>query len=146
MSEVRKQLNGHALTAPDGVEIKGKLSADTTEILSYPALEFLAEMTRKFRPRRNELLKIRKEKWAALQAGGTLDFLPETKAIREGDWKVGSIPADLQDRRVEITGPVDRKMVINALNSGAKMFMADFEDASSPTWENMTEEIGRAHV
>lgn len=139
MSEVRKQLNGHALTAPEGVEIKGKLSADTTEILSYPALEFLAEMTRKFRPRRNELLKIRKEKWDALQAGRTLDFLPETKAIREGDWKVGSIPADLQDRRVEITGPVDRKMVINALNSGAKMFMADFEDASSPTWENMTE-------
>ena len=133
------QLNGHALTAPNGVEIKGELTHETAEILSYPALEFLAEMTREFRARRDALLVERARKWQALQEGGTLDFLPETKDIREGDWKVGSIPADLQDRRVEITGPVDRKMVINALNCGAKMFMADFEDASSPTWENMTE-------
>ena len=71
--------------------------------------------------------------------GGTLDFLPETKQIREGDWTCAPIPEDLRDRRVEITGPTDRKMVINALNSGAKMFMADFEDANSPTWGNMIE-------
>lgn len=139
MSNAAQALNGHNLTAPQGVEIKGKLTEETTQILSTEALQFLADMTRQFRGRRNELLKERARKWAALQEGGTLDFLPETKNIREGDWKVGSIPADLQDRRVEITGPVDRKMVINALNSGAKMFMADFEDASSPTWANMTE-------
>jgi malate synthase len=139
MTNTAQQLNGHAITAPDGVEIKGLLTAETTEILSIPALQFLADMTRKFRARRNELLAERAAKWQALQEGGTLDFDPATKDIREGDWKVGSIPEDLQDRRVEITGPVDRKMVINALNSGARMFMADFEDASSPTWENMTE-------
>ena len=139
MTGSAEKLNGHSLTAPDGVEIKGRLTAETTEILSYAALEFLAGMTREFRARRNELLAERARKWQALQEGGTLDFLPETKEIREGDWKVTDIPADLQDRRVEITGPVDRKMVINALNSGAKVFMADFEDASSPTWENMTE-------
>ncbi len=139
MTQHAQHLNGHSLTTPEGVEIKGKLTPETTEILSVAALEFLREMTRTFRSRRNELIKIRHQKWAALQKGGTLDFLPDTKAIREGDWKVGAIPADLQDRRVEITGPVDRKMVINALNSGAKVFMADFEDASSPTWENMTE-------
>ena len=139
MTQAAQQLNGHNLATPQGVEIKGKLTPETTEILSIEALQFLADMTRRFRARRNELLKERARKWEALQSGGTLDFLPETKDIREGSWKVGSIPADLQDRRVEITGPVDRKMVINALNSGAKMFMADFEDASSPTWENMTE-------
>jgi malate synthase len=90
-------------------------------------------------PRRLECLQRRQERQAALDRGGTLDFLPETKQIREGDWTCAPIPPDLRDRRVEITGPTDRKMVINALNSGAKMFMADFEDANSPTWANMIE-------
>ena len=81
----------------------------------------------------------RQDRQAALDRGETLDFLPETKSIREGDWTCAPIPADIQDRRVEITGPTDRKMVINALNSGAKIFMADFEDANAPTWNNMVE-------
>lgn len=139
MNQPQKPINGHNLALPAGVEIHGIVTAETTEILSYQALEFLAAMTRQFRNRRNALLQARAQKWQELQQGGTLDFAPETKDIREGDWKIAGIPDDLQDRRVEITGPVDRKMVINALNSGAKMFMADFEDASSPTWENMTE-------
>ena len=139
MNQPQKPINGHNLALPAGVEIHGIVTAETTEILSYQALEFLAAMTRQFRNRRSALLQARAQKWQELQQGGTLDFAPETKDIREGDWKIAGIPDDLQDRRVEITGPVDRKMVINALNSGAKMFMADFEDASSPTWENMTE-------
>jgi malate synthase len=138
-SSTAKPLNGHPLTAPQGLEIKGPVTHEIMDILSPSALTFLLEMTRLFRPRRDELLRAREVVWKNLQAGGMLDFLPETKAIRESDWKVAPIPADLQDRRVEITGPVDRKMVINALNSGAKVFMADFEDASSPTWENMME-------
>ena len=81
----------------------------------------------------------RQDRQAALDRGEALDFLPETKSIREGDWNCAPIPADIQDRRVEITGPTDRKMVINALNSGAKIFMADFEDANAPTWRNMVE-------
>src|SRR5204862_3055633 len=89
--------------------------------------------------RRVECLRRREERQLRLDAGESLDFLSETKHIRDGDWTCASIPADLRDRRVEITGPTDRKMVINALNSGAKMFMADFEDANSPTWRNMVE-------
>jgi malate synthase len=139
MNATATKLNGHNITTPQGVEIKGSVTEEVMEILSTDALAFLAEMARKFNPRRKELLEARKIEWKRLQKGGWLDFLPETKSIREGDWKVAPIPADLQDRRVEITGPVDRKMVINALNCGAKVFMADFEDASSPTWENMTE-------
>ena len=92
-----------------------------------------------FNERRKELLETRQERQKQLDNGGTLDFLLETKAIREGDWTIAPLPEDLQDRRVEITGPVNRKMVINALNSGAKTFMACFEDATSPTWENMIE-------
>ena len=94
---------------------------------------------RNFRARRLECLQRRQERQARLDGGEALDFLPETKHIREGDWKCAPIPADIRDRRVEITGPTDRKMVINALNSGAKIFMADFEDANSPTWNNMIE-------
>lgn len=139
MNATAPKLNGHNITAPQGVGIKGHVTEEVMEILSNDALAFIAEMARQFNPRRKELLEARKIEWKRLQKGGWLDFLPETKAIREGDWKVAPIPADLQDRRVEITGPVDRKMVINALNCGAKVFMADFEDASSPTWENMTE-------
>ena len=96
-------------------------------------------MERAFQRRRADCLRRRHERQAHLDAGESLDFLSETKQIREGDWTCASIPQDLRDRRVEITGPTDRKMVINALNSGAKMFMADFEDANSPTWANMIE-------
>src|SRR3954452_860981 len=118
-----------------GVEVRGELTGPFAEILTPDALAFVAKLQRKFNPRRLECLRRRQERQAALDRGGTLDFLPETKQIREGDWTCAPIPGDLRDRRVEITGPTDRKMVINALNSGAKMFMADFEDANSPTWE-----------
>ncbi len=139
MSHAATHLNGYSLTGPQGVEIKGHVTPEMLDILSHEALAFISEMARKFNPRRKELLAAREVVWNKLKQGELLDFLPETQTIREGDWKVAPIPADLQDRRVEITGPVDRKMVINALNSGAKVFMADFEDASSPTWENMVE-------
>ena len=106
------------------------------EILSADALAFVAELHRRFDARRRSLLTARVERQARIDAGELPDFLPETREVREGDWRVAPVPADLQDRRVEITGPVDRKMVINALNSGARCFMADFEDANSPTWRN----------
>jgi len=107
------------------------------EILTEEALAFVAVLQRRFGPRRSELLQARAERQLRLDAGELPDFLAETREIRESDWTIDPVPADLQDRRVEITGPTDRKMVINALNSGAKMFMADFEDANSPTWANM---------
>ncbi|WP_034340371.1 malate synthase A [Deinococcus misasensis] len=106
------------------------------EILSPEALEFLQALHVQFNARRLELLQKREERQVQLDAGALFDFLPETEHIRTSEWKVRPAPQDLQDRRVEITGPVDRKMVINALNSGTKVFMADFEDANSPTWEN----------
>ena len=109
------------------------------EILTHDALAFVARLQREFGGRRAESLRRREERQAALDRGEQLDFLPETQHIREGDWTCAPIPSDLQDRRVEITGPTDRKMVINALNSGAKMFMADFEDANAPNWRNMIE-------
>ncbi|MFD8348921.1 malate synthase A [Streptomyces coelicoflavus] len=108
------------------------------EVLTDAALAFVAELHRRFTPRRDELLARRAERRAEIARTSTLDFLPETAAIRADDsWKVASAPAALQDRRVEITGPTDRKMTINALNSGAKVWLADFEDASAPTWENV---------
>jgi len=116
-------------------EITGPVTPEFAPILSPEALEFVAKLARLAEPRRQQLLARRAERQRDFDAGTLPDFLPETKHIREGDWKIAPIPADLQDRRVEITGPVDRKMVINALNSGAKMFMADFEDSHSPTWE-----------
>jgi malate synthase len=106
-------------------------------ILTPPALGFVAHLHRRFEPRRRELMRARAERQRKLDAGETFGFLPETRGIREGAWTVAPIPADLQDRRVEITGPTDRKMVINALNSGASTFMADFEDSLTPTWENV---------
>jgi malate synthase len=106
-------------------------------VLTPEALEFVAKLTRTFGGRREELLARRQERQAAFNRGHRPHFLPETKSIREGDWKVAPLPRDLLDRRVEITGPVERKMIINALNSGANVFMADFEDANSPTWENV---------
>ncbi|CAM3558860.1 malate synthase A [Hydrogenibacillus schlegelii] len=134
MSEAR---NG-AIAAPDGVEIRGPVTAAFAEILTPEALAFVAELERRFGGRRLELMKRREERQAEIDAGKLPDFLPETREIRESAWTVGPIPADLQDRRVEITGPAsDRKMVVNALNSGAKVFMADFEDANAPTWENV---------
>ncbi|MCK6622114.1 MAG: malate synthase A [Calditrichaceae bacterium] len=126
------------LQLPAGVEIHGKLQAQFEEILTPEALEFVAKLQREFNPRRLELLKKRQERQREIDAGKMPDFLPETRRVREDPhWRVGSIPADLQNRHVEITGPVERKMMINALNSGANVFMADFEDANSPTWYNV---------
>ncbi|AKZ59012.1 malate synthase A [Streptomyces ambofaciens ATCC 23877] len=108
------------------------------EVLTDAALAFVAELHRRFTPRRDELLTRRAERRAEIARTSTLDFLPETAAVRADDsWKVAPAPAALQDRRVEITGPTDRKMTINALNSGARVWLADFEDASAPTWENV---------
>jgi malate synthase len=124
---------------PTGVAVRGDAVTGKDEILTPAALGFLGDLHRRYDATRRRLLALRAERQKAFDQGETPDFLPETKHIREGDWKVAPIPRDLLDRRVEITGPVDRKMIINALNSGAKMFMADFEDASSPTWANMVE-------
>jgi malate synthase len=124
---------------PREVELRGKVTTEFAQILTPDALAFVAKLQRNFNPRRLECLQRRQERQAALDRGGSLDFLPETKQIRASDWRCAAIPPDLRDRRVEITGPTDRKMVINALNSGAKIFMADFEDANSPTWVNMVE-------
>ncbi|CAM5439342.1 MULTISPECIES: malate synthase A [Streptomyces] len=108
------------------------------EVLTEPALAFVAELHRRFTPRRDELLARRAERRAEIARTSSLDFLPETAAIRADDsWRVAPCPPALQDRRVEITGPTDRKMTINALNSGARVWLADFEDASAPTWENV---------
>jgi malate synthase len=124
---------------PDGIEITAPISDAYAEILTPDALSFVALLERSFRDRREELLQRRIERQAAIDAGQMPDFLPETAQIRAGDWTIAPVPEPLQDRRVEITGPVDRKMIINALNSGAKVFMADFEDANSPTWDNNIE-------
>ncbi|CAN5863960.1 malate synthase A [soil metagenome] len=106
-------------------------------ILTPDALDFLARLHREFEPRRRELLAARGTRAAGVAAGVSLDFLAETKVVREKDWSVATAPADLEDRRVEITGPAEPKMVINALNSGARVFMADFEDSLSPAWDNV---------
>ena len=113
-------------------------------ILTRPALAFVEDLTRRFRPRIDELLARRGTVQERYDHGERPDFLAGTSDVRAGDWKVGRVPADLQDRRVEITGPVDRKMIINALNSGAQVFMADFEDATSPTWANLV--TGQANL
>jgi len=124
-------------SSSSGLELRGPVSAPHAEILTPEAQAFLAGLFARFEGRRQELLAARVARQAELDAGVLPDFPAATKAIREGSWKVAPAPADLLDRRTEITGPVDRKMVINALNSGAKVFMADFEDATSPTWENL---------
>jgi malate synthase len=128
----------------NGIEVKGPLSGRHAEILTSEALEFLAGLHREFDRTRRRLLEERQRRLARLNAGEHLDFRPETQEVREGDWSIGSIPEDLQDRRVEITGPTDRKMVINALNSGARVFMADFEDSNVPTWDDMV--TGQANL
>lgn len=119
------------------IEIKAPQDEAVRQVLTPEALQFLEGLHRTFNARRKELVDAREVRQKELDSGSKLDFLPETKEIREGDWTVAELPKDLQDRRVEITGPVDRKMVINALNSGAKLFMACFEDATAPTWHNM---------
>ncbi len=128
-----------APTLPEGITLTGTSAAGYASILTPEALAFVAGLSRQFETRRRELMQRRAARQAAFDGGVLPDFLPETKAIRDGDWTVGPAPADLQDRRVEITGPTDRKMVINALNSGANVFMADFEDSNAPTWSNMIE-------
>ena len=124
---------------PAGVEIRAAVTPEFSAILTPQALAFVAKLARKFEPRRRELMAARALRQAEFDAGKLPDFLAETKALRAADWTVAVAPRDLQDRRVEITGPTDRKMVINALNSGANVFMADFEDSNTPTWENMIE-------
>ena len=121
------------------IDVRGEVRPEWDAVLSDEALGFVAALHKEFNPRRLALLDAREMRKARLDAGELPDFLPETREIRESDWTVAPIPHDLRDRRVEITGPVDRKMIINALNSGANVFMADFEDANSPTWENCIE-------
>jgi malate synthase len=120
-------------------DVTAPIQGRAAEVLTPDALAFLAELHRAFDARRLELLARRTARQARFDAGESPDFLAETAAVRAGDWRVAPIPADLQDRRVEITGPTDRKMIINALNCGAKVFMTDFEDANAPTWANMIE-------
>ena len=132
-------MSSSTIPTPAGVQLLGAVTPAFAEILTPDALAFVAQLQRAFDGRREECLQRRQDRQAALDQGGTLDFLPDTKSIRDGDWRCAPIPADIQDRRVEITGPTDRKMVINALNSGAKIFMADFEDANAPNWNNMVE-------
>ncbi len=125
------------ITAPAGVTFTAPISARHAEILTPEALDFIVRLQRTFNPAARNVFAARVARQAALDAGQRPDFLPETKSIREAHWTVAPLPADILDRRVEITGPVDRKMIINALNSGAKVFMADFEDSTTPTWDNL---------
>src|SRR5918998_5849425 len=122
-----------------GIQIQEPVDSELAAILSAEAAAFVAGLHRRFNPRRLELLRAREERQTEIDSGANLDFVPETRAIRDENWQVAPAPSDLLDRRVEITGPCDRKMVINALNSGAKVFMADLEDASSPTWSNVVD-------
>jgi len=126
-----------AAQSPAGVQINAKLTPEFAQILTPEALAFVAKLSRQFEPRRRELLARRAARQKEFDAGELPDFLPETKTIRESEWAIAPQPEDMLDRRVEITGPTDRKMVINALNCGASTFMADFEDANCPTWFNM---------
>ena len=128
-----------ATALPEGIAILGPIPAAYEQILTPQAITFVAKLARKFENRRRELMAQRVKRQAEFDIGKLPDFLPETRSIRESEWSVGPIPSDLQDRRVEITGPTDRKMVINALNCGANVFMADFEDSNAPTWSNMIE-------
>ena len=130
--------------ALDSVRVIGAPTPSSERVLTPAALAFVADLQRKFGPRRQELLEKRAQRQIEISGGKLPDFLPETAEIRGGAWRVAPAPADLDDRRVEITGPTDRKMVVNALNSGARVFMADCEDATSPTWENQVE--GQANL
>ncbi|MPZ92444.1 MAG: malate synthase A [Actinobacteria bacterium] len=122
-----------------GIELRGPVDGRVKEIFTDEAVGFVASLQREFNAERLRLLGMRRERQADLEAGGTLDFLSSTEGVRSSDWQVAPLPPDLKDRRVEITGPTDRKMMINALNSGARCFMADFEDSNAPTWANMSQ-------
>ena len=124
------------IAAPQGMQIIGQIKAGYEQILTPEALALVAQLSRAFEPRRQELLALRVARAARMDAGERPDFLPETAHIRAGDWRIAPIPAALECRRVEITGPVERKMVINALNSGADSYMTDFEDSNTPNWDN----------
>jgi malate synthase len=124
---------------PQNVFVSGRVSPEFAQILTPEALAFVAKLHRAFEPRRQELLAARAERQKQFDGGALPDFLPQTRKVRQADWRVAPQPKDLLDRRVEITGPTDRKMVINALNCGASTFMADFEDANCPTWHNMVD-------
>jgi malate synthase len=126
-----------SVQTPAGVVISGEITPAVEAVLTPEAVTFIADLQRQFNPTRRKLLNARAERQAAINNGATLGFPADTASVRSGEWQVASTPADLNDRRVEITGPTERKMMINALNSGAKVFMADFEDALSPTWENV---------
>ena len=121
------------------LEVRAPVPEQYANLLSPPALEFIEALVREFRPQARELLERRAVRQREFDAGRFPDFPPETASLRQAEWRVAPIPADLQDRRVEITGPTDRKMIINALNSGASVYMADFEDANSPTWHNLVD-------
>lgn len=124
------------IATPDGMQITAEIKPGYEQILTIEALELVAKLSRAFEPRRQQLLAARAERARRLDAGERPDFLPDTAHIREGDWKIAPIPQALACRRVEITGPVERKMVINALNSGADSYMTDFEDSNTPNWDN----------
>jgi len=124
---------------PSGVEVRAPITPQYAGILTPEALAFLAGLARAFEPRRRDLVAARARRQAEFDAGQLPDFLPDTAHIRNSSWTVAAAPPDLQDRRVEITGPTDRKMVINALNCGANVYMADFEDSNTPTWKNLIE-------
>src|SRR4030095_8600220 len=119
-----------------GIEITGRITPEYAQILTPEAMAFVATLQRAFGGRREELLARRAKRQADFDAGKLPAFIPETRAVREGDWTCAPVGADILDRRVEITGPVDRKMIVNALNSGAQVFMADFEDANTPRRDN----------
>ena len=128
-----------------GVAILGAMKPSYEQVLTPEAIAFVAGLERKFGPEQRRLLARRAEIQHRLDAGWKPDFPAETKAIRDGDWRVAPIPRDIADRRTEITGPVDRKMVINALNCGASVYMADFEDANTPSWDNLIEGQANLH-
>ena len=130
---------GTTQSYPAGLSINAEITSEYAQILTPDALAFFTGLSRKFEPTRQGLLAARATRQKKFDAGELPDFLTETKHVRDGNWVVAPCPADIQDRRVEITGPTDRKMVINALNCGANTFMADFEDANCPTWQNMIE-------
>src|SRR5213083_2494101 len=124
-------------TLPAGVEIRAPALSEAARVLTPAALSFVAKLHRAFESRRRDLLARRAARQREFDAGKFPDFIPETAPLRAREWTIAPVPKDLQDRRVEITGPTERKMVINALNSGASTFMADFEDSSTPSWDNM---------
>src|SRR6185437_13795958 len=124
------------LTLPAGMEIIGEIKPGYERVLTLDALTLVAKLSRAFESRRQELLGVRVERAVRLDSGERPDFLPETAHIRDGDWKIAPIPKALECRRVEITGPVERKMVVNAFNSGADSYMTDFDDSNTPNWDN----------